>query len=344
MAALILTGTPQQVDSFYRPVARALQLAFSGLMALALVWFGAWWWAPMPFVVSLVAYEGFFWWRGDRVQRLRLENGRLLLSDPLAPADLVVSLEEVTVATLYYRQHSLDQIETTLVLGDDDDVRFAVRILQRSAFVPQPHDVPAEVHDVLFGGIAGLYRALAPASMRPRQTFEDSDGALIAQLRRVLPAVAWRRTGIRLWQGMEPTIDLFGYYDGPHTAWLVLDGHAWKRGLVQGSISGWSFGASVRSAVLFWGLADRKEPERLPLALVNLGASTTVAIPAPLGDAIAEGEPLTSDLFHTHAPEGAALLWHLMVHTPRDRWPRSLGEMIADRRGIRPDLDTALPG
>ncbi|MEZ4322453.1 MAG: hypothetical protein R3F61_33610 [Myxococcota bacterium] len=332
------------MDSFIRPVARGL-LTMAGLVVGTLLWwFGFLWWVPVPLVLSLVIYEGVFWWRGDRAQLVRIEPDRLTLEDPLAPGPLVIPLEEITVATLYYRALQLDELEIAVVLGDDSDVRFALRLITRLPFEPAPHDIPADVYDVLFGGVAGLYRALAPPARRPRQTFLDPRGEVVAFLRSRLPREVWQRTGLRLWPGMEPDIDLFGYYEAPHGDWLVLDQHQWKRAGQTGSIAGWSFGSAERSAVLFQGLERRQKVEKLPLALVNLGTSTTVAIPAPASVGLAEPEPLTADLLHTHAPEGAALLWHLLVHTPRDRWPPVLLEMIADRRPIRADLDTQLPG
>jgi hypothetical protein len=310
-------------------------------------WLGWLWWVPIPFVLSLLLYEGVFWWRGDRAQQLRLDNGRITLVDPLGD-DLVVPLDEITVATLYYRQLKLGELEVSIVLGDDMDVRLAMRLLTDLPFEPHPHDVPADVYDVLFGGIAGVFRALAPPARRPRQHFSDRRQALIGQLRSQLPPEVWRRTALRVWPGMEPDIDLFGYYEGPHRGWVVLDGRSWRcvvDGVERtGAIEGWTFGHAVRDAVLFQGLADAQKVETLPLTLVNLGVSTTIAVPAPNALDLAEVEPLTGDLLHTHAPEGAALLWHLLVHTPRDRWPTGLTAMVADRRAIRPDLDTALPG
>ncbi|MCB9678595.1 MAG: hypothetical protein H6737_26065 [Alphaproteobacteria bacterium] len=318
---------------------------FAGVLASGALWFfGFLWWVPVPILAALAFYEGFFWWRGDRAQSLRVDDAAVTLIDPLAPGPLVVPLDEVTVATLYFRQLQLGELELALVLGDDTDVRFAVRLVVRAPFEPQPHDIPADVYDVLFGGVAGLFRALAPAARRPRQTFYDPTSEVVRFLRTRLPPAVWRRTGLRLWPGMEPDIDLFGYYEAPHADWMVLDGHDWRRSGDSGTIGGWTFGASERRAVLFQGLQSKQTVERLPLALVNLGTRTTVAIPAPSSVGIAEPEPLSGDLLHTHAPEGAALVWHLLVHTPRDRWPPELLQMIEDRRPIRVDLDMALPG
>lgn len=343
MQPIILTGTPQLVDSFIRPIIRAVQVAI-GLMGSAILFFMGWmWWVPVPLALSFVAYELYFWRRGDRAQAVLLQDGALRLVDPLAEAPLVLPLAEITVATLYYRQLELDEVELAIVFGDDEDVRFALRVLTTAPFSPLPHDIPADVYDLVFGGVAGLFRALAPPARRPRQTFHDSDGRLLAALRAQLPDEVWRRTAIRLWPGMEPEIDLFGYFEGPHGDWLVLDGRQWKRSDDSGSIEGWSFGGAERSAVLFSGL-DKQRVEQLPLALIHLSGRTTVAIPAPLSVGLAQPQPLSSDLLHTHAPEGAALLWHLLVHTPRDRWPPRFRQMIAERESIYADLDTALPG
>lgn len=343
-APLALVGTPQIVDSFFRPIARFFQVLLGLAASLALWAFGWLWWVPVPFVLSFVAYELFFWWRGDRAQTLRIDGHRLGLDDPLVEVPIAIDLREVSVATLYYRQHTDDEVEVAVALGDEQGPRFAARVLQRSPLEPGPHDVPIGVHDLMFGGVAGVFRALAPPALRPRQTFIDPDGALVARLRALVPPEAWRRTGIRLWQGMEPPIDLFGYYEGPHTDWLVLDGHDWRRGDVTGSIRGWSFASAERSAVLFQGLERRQRVDRFPLALVALGGATTIAFPAPAAPDVGPLQPLTSDLLHTHSPEGAALVWHLLVHTPRDARPSVLAEMIADRRPIHPDLERMLPG
>lgn len=341
MADLSLTGSPQLVDTFLRPVARIVAGCVGGLLSVLAGWFGGAWVAPLPLATCLLATEAWLAGRGDRPQTLRLQDGVLELLDPLA-GDVRVDLAEITVATAYVRSEEAGRIEVAVVLGDDEDVRFAVRVLQRVVPESGPHLVPAETLDVLFGGIAGLFRALAPPERRPRQTFYDPGGTFFAALRETVPAAAWRRTGIRLWPGMEPEIDLFGYYRAVHSDWLVLDGHDWRRDGETGTIAGWTLATSEREAVLFQGL-DRQAVQRLPLALVVLGSTTTVAVPAPLAAEAGPSQPLSSDLLHTHAPEGAALFWHLLSHTPRDRWPAGVERMIEERRGIRPDLEAVLP-
>lgn len=340
---LVLVGTPHLVDTFVRPVARVVQVGLGLALGAVLAWAGWWWWVPLPLVLSFLLYDLVFWWRGDRAQTLRLDGHVLLLEDPLGGPPLGVDLRHVTVATLFHRP-VVDELEVVVALGDDAGPRFALRVLQRAPLEPGIHDVPTEIMDLMFGGIAGLFRALAPASQRPRQTFVDPAGTWIQALRERIPPDAWRRTGLRLWAGMEPPIDLFGYYEGAHTDWIVLDGRDWRRASgSSGTIAGWTIRSAERSAVLFQGM-ERHRVDRLPLALLNLGGDTTIAVPAPAAPGVGEQQPLTGDLLHTHAPEGAALLWHLMTHTPRDARPPELVEMIADRRPLRPDLDQLLPG
>lgn len=341
MNDLTLKGTPVAVDSFMAPVVRILAGCIGGIGSVLAGWFGGAWLAPLPLAGLLLGAEAWLWSRGDRVQVLTVGEEGLRLHDPLT-SDTHVDLAGVTVATAFARRVD-GGFEVAVVLGSDADVLFACRTLQRVPPEPGPHLVDADAMDILFGGIAGLYRALAPADRRPRQTFDDPDGALLRALRERVPAAAWRRTGLRLWPGMEPEIDIFGYYRPVHSDWMVLDGHSWRRDGESGDIRGWTFASAEREAVLFQGL-DAQQVQRLPLALVNLGSGTTIAIPAPNAPHVGPEQPLTSDLLHTHAPEGAALLWHLLVHTPRDRRPAVLRSMIEERRPLREDLDAALPG
>lgn len=316
--------------------------AMGGILSVLTGWFAGAWLAPLPLAILVLGTEAWFARRGDRAQVLTIHGHRLELQDALG-ADQVVLLDGVTVATAFVRPADDGQVEVAVVLGDDEDVRFAIRVLQRRPPEHDPDLVPADTLDLLFGGIAGLFRALAPADRRPRQTFLDPEGSLLTLLRERVPVEAWRRTGIRLWPGMEPEIDIFGYYRPVHSDWLVLDGHTWRRDGETGSIAGWSFATAEREAVLFQGL-ERQQVQRLPLVLVVLGPTTTVAVPAPSAPDAGPEQLLTSDLLHTHAPEGASLIWHLLQHTPRDRWPPSLKQMIEDRRVFRADFEAGLPG
>lgn len=340
MANTTLAGTPQLVDSYLAPVVRILAGLFGGLGSAIVAFLAGAWWAPLPLAGALLGTEAWLWSRGDRAQRLTLTGRTLVLEDPLGDG-ITVDLDAVTNATAFVRPLA-EGVEVAVVLGDDEDVRFAFRLLQQASPALEHHIVRADAMDVLFGGIAGVYRALAPAERRARQTFEDPSGDFWATFRRAVPDAVWRRTGLRLWPGMEPEIDLFGFYRPVHSDWMVLDGHDWKRDGATGSVQGFQMTTSEREVVLFQGL-DKQQVQRVPLSLVNLGVDTTIAFPAP---AVAEDErqPLTEDLLHTHAPEAAALVWHLLTHTPRDRRPAALRRMIEERRDFEGDLDGMLPG
>jgi hypothetical protein len=342
MAHVTARGTPQILDTFLRPVVRILAGLVGGILSVLAGWFGGPWVAPLPLAGALLGAELLFWLRGDRPQELVVADRRLSLVDPFAPT-LAVDLGTIHAATAFQRATPDGRLEVVVVLADTSDVRLAFRALQDTPPLTDPDVVPADAMDLLFGGIAGLFRALAPGDRRPRQTFDDPEGRLVAAVRAAVPRDAWNRTAIRLWPGMEPEIDLFGFFRAAHGEFLILDGHDWVRDGEQGSIAGWSVAAAERDAVLFQGL-DRQQIQRLPLALLNLGANTTVAMPSPAEAEAGPVQPLTSDLLHTHAPEGAALLWHLLVHTPRDRWPPVIHRMVDERRPIRPDLGSVLPG
>lgn len=331
-----LRGTPAVVDTFLAPLARLAALVVGAVGSAILWWLGMLWYVPLPFAGLLLLNEAWLHTRGDRAQRLRLAGSRLTLSDPLGEADRVVELGTITNATLYHRDaRELLGVVTRsvdLVVGDDEGVRFALHLDVVGAFEPRIEHVPVEPIDRIFGGIAGIFRALAPSVARPRQAFVDAEGRMVRALIDAVPADAWRRTGLRLWTGMEPPVDLFGYYEGGHDGWLVLDGHRWTARIggeqLQGEVEGWGLVRSERSAVLFQGLEDRQTVERVALGLIDLGVALTVAVPMPLFVAPDETQPLTGDLRHTHAPEGAGLLWHLLLHTPRDRWPATMKQQI----------------
>lgn len=332
-----LKGTPAAVDTFLAPLARFGAVVLGSVGSVILWWIGWLWWVPLPFAGLLLLNEAWLHSRGDRAQRLRLRNGRLQLTDPFGQPDVAVDLSGITNATLFYRDATellgVQTRKVDLVVGDDEGVRFALHLETIGGrFEPRIEHVPVEPIDRIFGGIAGVFRALAPTVSRPRQAFVDKDAAMLGALVEAIPAEAWRRTGLRLWSGMEPQMDLFGYYEGGHDGWLVLDGHDWKARIgdreLTGSLRGWDLARSVRTAVLFQGLEDRQTVEKVALGLLNLGVDLTVAVPMPLFVAPEDSQPLTADLRHTHAPEGAGLLWHLLLHTPRDRWPDAMKQQI----------------
>lgn len=340
-----LTGTPIVLDQMLRPLVRVVQVAVAGVATLVLAWFGLWWWVPVPIVVTTVAYELFFWSRGDRPVVLALESDRLVLTDPRAggdgarPRELALPLHDVHTATLHVRPApSGDRVEAVVVLTDTERVRFAVRFLVEPGLPLRHEDVQADVMDNLVGGYGGLLRALAPADVTCRQTIDDPAGQAIRWLRERLPAGAWQRSAARVWRGTAPVLDTFGLHVGPPDGLLVLDGDAWSLHTADGELSQ-GLVTLVRSGRATRQVGLVRKPDLLgdaplhelpidevdlPLLVLDLDEGLTLAVPATVAGKRGDVRVPEGTWWHTHVPEGAALTWHLLTRWPESTWPTAL--------------------
>jgi len=328
---LTLYGTPKVLDAFLRPPARFVHLSVGGFASVLLFWLGYPLVAPLPFALGFVWYEWFFWSRGDRPFQLRLDPaGRVEVYEPLSGRRWETPLDEITSATVVYRSTGDGRHDCVAVLASTAEVRLAIQF-RISDFTPRPEDVNAELWDAVFGGVSGLIRTLAPKERLVRQTIADGRG--LVWLREALPAEVWRTTSARVWRGCTPRLDLFGYHDEAPTGLLTLGEETvslvTEAASHQHPLGTLVMARSERTITLFrmWGEESEEADEEVPLLLVDVGP-LTVAIPTPSAGQAGEFRPLSDDLLHMHAPEGAALVWHLLRDLDRDSWPDALDEWV----------------
>ncbi len=331
MDPLTLKGTPKVFDAFLRPPARFVHLTIGGFGTVLLFWFGYFWIAPIPFALGFVWYEWFFWSRGDQPFELLLHSdGRVEIVEPLAEQNRTVELSRTRAATVVFRRVDDQHHDCVVVFSETTGVQLALQFRIRD-FEPRPEDVNADLWDAVFGGVSGLIRTLSPRERLVRQVFEDGRG--LAWLRAAVPAGAWDRTGLRVWEGATPEIDLFGYHATAPTGFLTLeadqiefwDGEEAKRHPLGELV----IARSQRQITLFrmWGEDSEEREEDVPLLLVGVGPFTA-AIPAPTAGQTGEYRELHPELLHMHAPEGAALVWHLLRNRDRAAWPPQLHEWV----------------
>jgi len=328
---LILFGTPKVFDTFLRLPARFVHVTLGGIATLLLFYFGYFWAAPLPFALGFVWYEWFFWSRGDRPFELSLHpDGRVEIHEPFKDRRWGTDLSKTRSATVVYRATEDGRHDCVAFFCDERAVQLAIQFRVRE-FEPRPEDVNADLWDAVFGGLSGLIRTLSPRETLIRQVFEDGRG--LAWLRAAVPAGAWDRTGLRVWQGEAPEIDLFGYHAEDPTGLITLDGDSvafWNgEETTQHAIGPLVMARSSRQITLFrmWGEDSEERDEDVPMLLVDLGP-LTAAIPAPTAGQTGELRELHADLLHMHAPEGAALVWHLLRDRDRDTWPAALEEWV----------------
>jgi hypothetical protein len=345
-----LKGTPLLLDVMLRPVVRGAQLVVAALLTAAVIMLE--WWAvlPLPLAFSFVAYELFFWWRGDRAVRVRLGQA-LNFVDPVRGQRRVILPADIYTAKLHFRRSEVEGYAICVVLADREGVLFAAQLDEVAHFEPQRWDIDADTTDAVLGGYGGMVRALAPQQSVCRQVVRDTRGQLVQWLREQLPPEVWERTSLRLWRGEAPDLDLFGYHTGEPDAWCVLEAdriRVTRDGgeVLEARLSQSDCWTSERQAVLFRPGGDRAlDPQLIPL-LVVATEDFQLAIPAPIVGASAPAKPATSDFFHAHVPDGAAALWHLWQRIDAVEWPALLRQAVLDSRvatgGLPPSLSARL--
>lgn len=331
MDPLILYGAPKEFDTFLRPPARFVHVTFGALATALLFWLGFFWIAPLPFALGFVWYEWFFWSRGDRPFEVSLHpDGTVEVYEPFKDLRWSADLSKTRAATIVYRATGDGHHDCVAVFSDERGVQLALQF-RINGFEPRPEDVNADLWDAVFGGLSGLIRALAPRDRMARQVLDDPRG--LAWMRAAVPGGSWNRTGLRVWKGAAPEIDLFGYHSGDPTGFLTLDEGEFTlwdgESATHFPIGELSMARSQRPITLFrmWGEDSEEREELVPLLLVDLGPHT-VAIPAPTAGQTGDFRELDPELLHMHAPEGAALVWHLLRHRDRTSWPVALEEWV----------------
>lgn len=329
LAPLELEGSPAELERMLRRGARWAQLLLALPPTLLLWWLGAWYWLPLPLAASFVLYELLFWWRGDAPLSLQLGEDGLRLLDSWKEAPLALDWSEVTLAKAFWRR-TPEGAEVTTLLASERGPLFALRFLLLRDAAPEPGDVDLDAADALLGGQGGVIRSVAPVERVARQRFEDPRG--LVYLRSRLPPEVWKRTGLRLWTGLAPALDPFGYHADEPSGWLLLEGRRWALHVPgtgeiaqRGNLASLALFSASRT-VRMVSLSGPVEAE-VPLLGLDLGG-LRVWFPAPqAGPGLPPAELAPTD-HHTHPPEGAALLWHLRAELPRERWPETLVGMV----------------
>lgn len=332
-SVLVLSGSPVDLDAALRRAARLVQAVVGVPATLALWWFEAWWWLPIPMVVSFVVYELLFWSRGDRPTTLRLTEVGVELVDTLRRQTLSVPWAEVEVATATWQRARYGS-EVVVLLADARGPRIAVRFLVPTSPAPGVGDVDLDAADHVLGGQAGVIRSVAPFEVGARQRFEDPRG--LAFVRRMSPPAAWGRTGLRVWTGEAPPLDPFGYHLGEPDGWLVLEGSRWvlrrwgtTEELASGVLDTLHAHRALRVCPIVLRAGDAPVDAEIPLLALALTDTLRVYMPAPEGAPHAEPRAPTASDHHTHPPEGAALVWHILRNVPSAGWPVPLRDAVA---------------
>lgn len=337
-----LEGTPQILDAVLRPIGRAVQLLLGLSISAVLAFFQAWWWAPVPLALSFLVYEVVFWWRGDRPATLSL--GRVItLHDSVRGQTITINPEDIEVATLHYRRSpkarskGAERQEVYVVLGGFEGAKLAIRFtVDPTAWRPASGDVDIDTMDRITGGYAGLLRAVAPGTAIARQTFDDPAGQVIRWLRQRIPEPAWKRIGLRVWKGEAPPLDAFGHHTDEPSGWLVIARDRYRLLLDgeihRGDITLIRSARAERSAALMMDDGKgghRIQTTQLPMLVLELDDAIDLAFPSPVdGGGIGNAHELDEHCLHTHVPEGAALVWHILTTWPRTTWPAALRQRV----------------
>ena len=308
-------GTPRELDSYLKP---AIQLTLAAIVApvtVVLWWFQVWWWLPVPALVAAIAYEAFFWNRRDRPASLVIEPAHVTLTDALRGSTVQVVPSDVEVAQRFVR--GTRPTTTVVLLATSQGPSLAIDFRVDPKPPHWPHDIDVDEADATLGGQAAILKAVAPIERGARQTFRHV--AALTALREAIPASAWARTGLQVWQGERPPLSPFGFLLGPASGWMVLEGSTWALRRSEGSSEHGVFDQpEATSFERTLELLQRQEdgPEetlvRVGYLALRFSSSVRVVFPAPVAAAeVTSSAPEPTDL-HCHAAEGAALVAHLV--------------------------------
>lgn len=314
-------GTPRQFDVVLRTPVRVVVNGLGLAGSVLCLWMNWVWFVPLPFVVSLLLVEWFFYARADRPLRLQFSGEALAVKDGFLGTEKETSLQGLMAATAIRRQLEPGWEEVVVVLTGAEGHRAGLQFrLPEDSVNLGTRVVDADVCNAVLGSISGLIRALCPREQMIRQKIGDP--AALAWLMDHIPEPLWSTTVVRYWEGKEPELDLFGYHASPPKGllWLHNDRCRWDDGEWIEAGPG-EVGVGHRTAVIFRmsGEEHSETEESLPLWLQPL-AQRCLAIPAPLLSDPPNAQDPTPTV-HVHAPEGAVVLWHLWHAISEDQWP-----------------------
>lgn len=347
-----LEGTPVELDELLRPLARYALTCLGLIGTGVLVYLKSILLAPLPLAFSFVAYELYFWRRGDRPIRFEVDPQAITLTDASADRTRTVLLDEIEVAVVHHRARDAHRHEAVLVLYGKDRILLAMRFLVEPTTRWLSHDIDVDELDELIGGYAGLYRALAPPNLRCRQTIDDPAAQALRFLRGCLPPEVWGRSAARVWRGKAPPCDAFGLHFGTPDGLLVIDADTWRLNLTgepprTGPVTLLRSARAERALLLARPGTTEIEPEEvvLPMLLIELDPEVTFTLPAPVAELSGQHRELDEGMLHTHLPEGAALLWQVLRRWPVAAWPAPLRQRARSRTeelvGARPQRTPA---
>lgn len=315
-----LSGAPYKLDPFLRPPARIAQVLLGGGGFAVLAWLGWWWWAPVPVVVAVLAYELFFWSRGDRAVVLELGEG-LHHRDRRLDIDQRVDPARIVAAGGLLRRAGADLVRVQIVLWDANAPVLAVQLETRGQHLPDDHPLAdGDVLDAVLGGGGRALKGLSEATVR--QLMDDPTGQGLGWFLRRIPPEAWARPRVRTWSGAAPPLGPVGLHVGPPDGHLDLEGIR-----LEGTAT------STREVQLVDPRSGETVTGELPLLVLDLGSHRLV-VPAPLAGQLEEPTPVSGLAVHTHAAEGAIAVWHLLHRAPRASWPPLLQEAVDDARPV----------
>lgn len=321
-----LTGTPLELDTVLRPLARGVLGAVGATSSLLLTLLGWMWVAPLPLAAAVVLYQVLFWHRGDRPVVLELD-AQLRFTDPVRGSELTVDPATLTAVVVHVRPHlRTPEFDVHVQLTNQDGVCFAVRMRSDTRPEPGPGIVDGEAMDLVVGGWSRAVRDLAHADALCRQIVRDRHGALLAWLRERADPACFGRVPLRLWEGREPDLDLLGHLEGAPTRTVVVSPKVLRAPVTLGT-------AERTAELLRWREEKQVTSGAVPLLLVDLAETGTVAFPSGLAGTLAEARELTEATQHTQLVEGQALVWHLLYGRPSTEWPEALGRAVDDAQG-----------
>lgn len=344
-----LLGTPIQLDLYLRPLVRAIQVTVGMIPTVVLLFYGQWWWAPVPLALSFVLYEAFFWSRGDRPIKFELGD-TIVLDDPAADRRREIRPEQVHAVTVHHRARGGDRSEVVVVLASRTDILLSVRFLVEPDVRLPKSAVDVELMDELLGGYGGLVAPTASPTERCRQTIDDPTGQALRWFRANLPTAAWRRRAARVWRGAAPKLDAFGLHADAPAGLLVLQGDDWalhENGeTLRGTITLVSSARTTRTVEL---ARKPREGETLkpgeflteevdvPVLVLELDEALSLAMPAPLAGLVGQHREPDDALLHCHVAEGGALLWNFLTRWRRSAWPAPLRKQADNVLSLQDD-------
>ena len=328
----VFYGSPAPLDEFLRPFIRGIQWTVGAIVTFIAWWLAPMWAWPLPALLVLIAAESILWLRGNRIYQLHLSSEEVRFFRGSKEPEITLKTNEIETFNLLYSENGPRRNSVVCVLRTATDV-VGFQLETEGQVSWQDQDIPVNMMVALFGGNPALLRGMVKREGIIGQVIRDPRGEALNWLREHLREQTGDTQSARVWRGLEPPLDPFGFHANQPDGLMRTGRKQWTtpNGFIE-----------IRPQLC--GIAHRSIPgqdELLPVMVIQINDSQSFCFPAPALPGWCTTEtPLTPGSYHTHLAEGVALLW-AYLRTAKTL-PPELSEALVDISNLMGPLPQVL--